>query len=44
LRGCEQDRAAGRAVLKIFEDAEEQALSGRGEKVDAIEIGEASEG
>ena len=44
LRGGEQDSAAGRTVLKVFEDAEEQALAGRGEKVDAIEIGEAGEG
>jgi len=43
LRRCEQDRAARRAILKILEDAEEQALAGRGEKVDAIEIGEAGE-
>ena len=44
LRGGEQDGAAGRAVLESAEDAEEQALSGRGEQVDAIEIGEAGEG
>jgi len=31
-------------VLECLEDAEEEALSGRGEEVDAIEIGEASEG
>jgi hypothetical protein len=30
--------------LEGLEDAEEQALSGRGEEVDAVEIGEAAEG
>ena len=44
LRRCEQNGAARRAVLKVFEDAEEQALAGRGEKVNAIEIGEAGKG
>jgi len=44
LRRSRARRAAGRAILKILEDAEEQALSGRGEKVDAIEIREAGEG
>jgi len=44
LRRGKQNGAAGRAVLKVFEDAEEQALTRRGEKVDAIEIGEAGEG
>jgi hypothetical protein len=44
LRGCEDDGAAGRAVLHGFEDAEEQTLAGRGEQIDAVEIGKAGEG
>ena len=44
LRRGEQDGAAGRAVLEGAENAEEQALAGRGEQVDAVEIGEAGEG
>jgi len=44
LRRGEHDGTAGRAVLKILQDAEEKALTGRGKKVDAIEIGEAREG
>jgi hypothetical protein len=44
LRRGKQNGTAGRAVLKILEDAEEQALTGRGEKVDAIEISEARKG
>jgi hypothetical protein len=35
--------AAGRAVLHGFEDAEKQALSGRGEQVDAVKISKAGE-
>ena len=42
--GGEQDGAAGRAVLKGLEDAEQEALSGRGEQVNAVEVGEAGEG
>ena len=41
LRRSEQDRAARRTVLKILENAEQQSLAGRGEKVDAIKVGEA---
>ena len=44
LRGGEEDGAAGRAILEGAEDAEEQALAGRGEQIDAVEIGEAGEG
>src|ERR1039458_505942 len=44
LRGGEQDGAAGGTVLEGLEDAEERALAGRGEEIDAIEIGEAGEG
>jgi hypothetical protein len=54
LRPGEQDGAANGAVLigavltgtvlDGLENAEEQALSGRGEEVDAIEISEAAEG
>jgi hypothetical protein len=44
LRGGEQDGAAGGTVLEGLEDAEEQTLAGRGEQVDAVEIGEAGEG
>ena len=44
LRGGEQDGAAGGTVLESLEDAEEEALAGRGEEIDAIEIGEAGEG
>ena len=44
LRGGEQDGAAGRTILERLEYAEQQALAGRGEQVDAIEIGEAGEG
>ena len=40
----EQDGASGGAILKGFEDAEQEALSGRGEQVDAVEVGEAGEG
>ncbi len=40
----EQNGAARRAVLKILEDTEEQALAGRGEEVNAIEIGESGKG
>ncbi len=40
-RGRQRGRGA---VLKGFEDAEKQTLAGRGEQVDAIEIGEADEG
>jgi hypothetical protein len=44
LRGGEENGAAGGAVLESFEDTEEEALSGRGEEVDAVEEGEAGEG
>jgi hypothetical protein len=44
FRRGDENGAAGRAVLQGFEDAEEQALSGRGEEVDAVEIEEAGEG
>ncbi len=44
MRRGEQDGAAGRTVLEGLEDAEEQALAGRGEQVNAIEIGEAGKG
>jgi hypothetical protein len=44
LRRGEQNGTAGRTVLKVFEDAKEQALTGRGKKVDAIEIGETGKG
>ena len=38
-------RRRGRgAVLEIAQDAEEQSLSGRGEQVNAVKIGEAGEG
>ena len=44
---CEEARRTarpGRTVLEGLENAEQQALSGRGEQVDAVEIGEAGEG
>jgi hypothetical protein len=41
LRGGDQNGAAGRTVLKVLENAEEQPLAWRGEKVDAIEISKA---
>jgi hypothetical protein len=44
FRRGENDGAAGRAILKRLEDAEEQALSGRGEEIDAVEVGEACKG
>ena len=44
LRRGEQNGAARRPVLKVFEDSEKQALTRRCEKVDAIEIGETGEG
>ena len=44
LRGSNQNGVAGRTVLKVSENAKEQSLSRRGEKVDAIEIGEAGKG
>ena len=44
LRGGEDDGAARRAVLERLEDAEQQTLAGRGEQVNAIQIGEAGEG
>ena len=44
LRGGKQHGAARRAVLQRLENAQQQALAGRGEQVDAIEIGEAGEG
>jgi len=44
LRRGEENGAAGGAVLEGFEDTEEEALSGRGEEVDAVEEGEAGEG
>jgi len=40
----EHDRAARGSILEALEDAEEKVLPGRGEQVDAIEIGEAGEG
>jgi hypothetical protein len=43
LRGGEQDGAAGGAILKSFEDTEEEALAWRGEEVDAVEEGVAGE-
>ena len=43
LRGSDDDSAAGRAVLKGFEDAEKQSLARRGEQVNAIEVHEANE-
>jgi len=43
LRTGDEDGAAEGAILKSFENAEEEALSGRGEEVDAIEISEAAE-
>lgn len=43
LRGSEEDGASGGAVLEGFEDAEEQALAGRREEIDAVEEGEAGE-
>ncbi len=44
LRRGQEHGAAGRAILQGLENAEQQALSGRGEQVDAVEIGEAGEG
>jgi len=44
LRGGENDGAAGGTVLEALEDAEQEALSGRGEEVDAIEISKAGQG
>ncbi len=44
LRGGEEDGASGGAVLEGFEHAQKQALAGRGEKIDAVEEGEAGEG
>ena len=43
LRGSDDDGATGGTVLEGFENAEEQSLSGRGEQVNAIEVGEAGE-
>ena len=44
LRGGQHHGAARRAILKGFEDAEQQSLARRREQVDAIEVGEAAEG
>ena len=44
MRRGKKDGTAGGTVLKGFEDAQEKALAGRGEEIDAIEIGEAGEG
>ena len=41
LGGCQDYGASGGTVLESLEEAEEQALSGRGEEVDAIKVGEA---
>ena len=43
MRRGEQNGAAGWAILESAEHGEEQALAGRGEKIDAIEVGEAGE-
>lgn len=43
MRGSNQNGATGGTVLKVLENAEEQPLAGRGEKVDAIKISEADE-
>jgi hypothetical protein len=44
LRGGEDNGAAGGTVLECLEDAEKQTLAGRGEEVNAVEIGEAGKG
>ncbi len=44
MRRGKKDGTAGGTVLKGLEDAQEKALAGRGEEIDAIEIGEAGEG
>ena len=44
LRGSEKDGAAGWAVLKILENAEEESLARRCKEVDTIEISEPGEG
>jgi hypothetical protein len=44
LRGGEEDGAAGGTVLEGFEDAEEEALSGRGQEIDAVEECKAGDG
>ena len=43
FRRGKDDGAAGCAILEGFEDAEEESLAGRGEQVDAVEVGEAGE-
>ena len=44
LRRGEDDGAAWGAVLKAAQYAEEESLSGRGEQVDTVEVGETGEG
>jgi hypothetical protein len=44
LGGGEEDGAAGGSILKDFKDAEEEALAGRGEEVNAVEECESGEG
>ena len=43
LRRSKQDGAARGAILQGLQNAEEQSLAGRGEQIDAVEIGKAGE-